>query len=287
MFSLKDRRAENQQIQVCFRTFEYLKARAFGWSVVSTSWLSKESSDHLSETQRKGSKIWGDSTLYDQVLGGNSNYAWLQSTDWWNSPCTSPCESSVERIRDKKPLLYSFNIIVVDDGLKHATEAPPIIREETGMPSMEACGHEDALRSSDAVHFQGLCSKDVSDEQRSQGITKWTTNTYPVDPIDLFSQVETLCRPLGSSLLKSVSDSKFSHLVLVPDKIDEEEFVTEIFPKLMKKQTIQNDAKLQTDCRLPTYRDSPVKFVYFSWLADSISADWLAPLRPYCLGFLE
>jgi hypothetical protein len=106
-----------------------------------------------------------------------------------------------------------------------------------------------------------------------------------------FLQVESLCQLLGSSVLKSVSDknaSSSSYIVLVPDKIDDESFRIDYFPRLVTNQIIPNNKhKLRVDCKLPAFQASKVKFVYFSWLADTISADWVAPLRPHCLGFLE
>jgi hypothetical protein len=121
--------------------------------------------------QDDSSSIWGDSTLYDQVLkgSGSSDYSWLQSTHWWNSPGMTPCQSSLQRVRSKKSLLSNFRFLILDDdGLRPTsmTRGPNIIREDRGIPCMADCTDEDVLvdeSDENKAHlFQGLCSNDVS-----------------------------------------------------------------------------------------------------------------------------
>lgn len=87
-------------------------------------------------------------------------------------------------------------------------------------------------------------------------------------------QVETLCQLLGLSVLKSVSDknaTSSSYIVLVPVMIDDASFRVNYFPRLVTNRIIPpNKHKLRVDCKLPAFRASKVKFVYFSWLADTI-----------------
>jgi hypothetical protein len=73
-------------------------------------------------------------------------------------------------------------------------------------------------------------------------------------------------------------------IVLVSDLIDDDLFEQEWFPELERRNVIPTGSMFETDCT-QDYFSSRVKFCYFSWIADSIAANTLAPTEPYSLGF--
>jgi hypothetical protein len=100
-------------------------------------------------------------------------------------------------------------------------------------------------------------------------------------------KVRKLCRILGSDIVKSAVGVDQMCVVLVPNMVDIYDLEVNVFPKLIDQQVFPRDSKLGTDCRQETYRSSKVKFVYFSWLFDSITANEMAPFRPHCIGYIE
>jgi hypothetical protein len=136
------------------------------------------------------------------------------------------------------------------------------------------------------LHFQDFASSGVS-VKCSTALRDGSGLFHQLKTRLSVIQIKTLCQMIGSQVLQSVSDTGTNHTILVPEMIDDELFHSEVFPALVENGIVPQSSKLQVDCRLPSYRGSRVKFVYFSWLTDTISADWLAPFRPYCLGFLE
>ena len=96
-----------------------------------------------------------------------------------------------------------------------------------------------------------------------------------------------LCQILGSQCFECATDPSQCFVVLVPDMVDDEIFHEEWLPKLINRKLVPEYSKFNANCKDLKYRISQVKFVYFSWLVDTISANLLAPIRPYCLGFLE
>ena len=97
--------------------------------------------------------------------------------------------------------------------------------------------------------------------------------------------MKTLCILSGAKVVKSISDLSVEHLVIVHDLVDEVELLEEIFPQLVRNGTVPNSSRLNSDCLSRGYQESRTKFVYSSWLADTISAAWVAPLQKYSLGF--
>ena len=255
---------------ICFRTFSYLKARALGFSIITTRSERAQNDDSFG--------IWGDSILYDQVASKSNKDTWLHSTTWWkNSGMASPCLSSVERVLRGQKLLANFEFIIIDDGLKKT-------RESSLVPRMSLCQDETALKLEESkAYFQGLSSDEVGNTGNNYGCPQ---TVHFVISSRFLLQVTTLCKILGSNLLNSVFDARSECIILVPDRLDEEFFSFEIYPKLLKKKIIPGTRMLYTDCTLPTYQKSNVKFLYFSWLADTVSADQIAPLFPHCLGYL-
>jgi hypothetical protein len=242
-----------KQVQVCFPTYEYLKARALGRPIISTHWLHKTNADD--QCSQEDFEIWGDISLYSEVVNGSP---WLSASDWWAHTAVSPCESSTTRSRGKESLLANFKFVVLDDDMETSTRKH-VIPDDVSLPSMEECHQEMALAPNYDAPFSTLSSHDV----------------------------RTLCRLLRSQVMESVAETSGWHIVLVPDLIDKGQFVTDWFPKLLQKKIIPQGGKLNMDCKKPQYRVALVKFVYFSWLVDTISANVLAPIRPHCLGFLE
>jgi hypothetical protein len=242
-----------KHVQVCFPTYEYLKARALGRPIVSTQWLHKSNAEE--QCSQEDYEIWGDLALYAKVVNGSP---WLSAADWWAQTAISPCESSTKRSRGKESLLASFKFIVLDDDMETSTRKH-VIPDDSSLPNMEECLQETVLaQNCDAPFSAFLSSHDV----------------------------KTLCRLLQSEVIESVAEASGWYIVLVPDLIDEGQFVNDWFPKLMQKKSIPQGGKLNVDCKKPQYRASRVKFVYFSWLVETISANILAPIRPHCLGFL-
>jgi hypothetical protein len=236
-------------VQVCFPTYKYLKARALGWPIISTRWLHNSNADE--QCSQEDCEIWGDFSIYAAVVNGSP---WLSAADWWTQTAISPCESST-----KESLLASFKFVVLDDGMETSTREHDVIPDDVSLPSMKDCHQETAPAQNCSAPFSTLSGHDV----------------------------RTLCRLLRSQVMESVTETSGWYIVLVPDLIEEEQFVTDWFPKLMRKKSIPQGGKLNVDCKKPQYRASRVKFVYFSWLVDTISANVLAPIRPHCLGFLE
>jgi hypothetical protein len=117
---------------------------------------------------------------------------------------------------------------------------------------MADCAEEDAFIESEnkAQHlFQGLRNNDVSFNERLTGMHVSCCSCFNLKLVFCL-QVETLCQLLGSSVLKSVSDKNAtsgSYIVLVPDRIDDETFHIDYFPRLVTNQIIS--PQKNTNCR--------------------------------------
>jgi hypothetical protein len=100
-------------------------------------------------------------------------------------------------------------------------------------------------------------------------------------------QVRALCKMLQAKLQHQVDEQFGSYIVLVPDLVDRDTFIASWFDKMKVEGLIAEDAVFAEGSKSEGYPNSRVKFVYFSWIAESISWDRMAPLEPYCLGYLK
>ena len=91
---------------------------------------------------------------------------------------------------------------------------------------------------------------------------------------------------LGANVVTANVGPLERFIVLVPDMLDVDALAKDVFPMLLTRKVIPSDSCFEVDCKKPTYRGSRVKFLYYSWLFDTICANIVAPIRPYCLGFL-
>jgi hypothetical protein len=147
-------------VKVCFRTFDYLKARALGYAVVSVKSLGGLSGDERFQSE-SCADVWGDSTLYQQVLKGGNEYCWLRSTNWWHSPGRTPCRSSIERGEKQNQMLSGLNIVLLDAGCSIGGHT--LDHSVASMPSLIDCSGEDALVSGYSKCFNGFSSSEVCD----------------------------------------------------------------------------------------------------------------------------
>lgn len=154
-------------IMVCFRSFNFLKALALGHSVLSSDCL--QQSKHLGRWRSEEFRIWGDATLYQQVVEGRS---WLKSADWWNRPSFSPCDSSMARSQTGKPLLTDFKIVVLGADLKRRGTCCNSLPYQLAQPSLGVYQAENLLdsHSSTQNNLDCLSCNDV----RCAGDSTWT-----------------------------------------------------------------------------------------------------------------
>ena len=102
------------RVIICLRTFSFLRARALGISIVSSDCLHQaKESGHW---QIDDFSIWGDATLYQRSIDGKTK--WLRTTDWWNKPTVSPCQSTISASKQGKKLFDKFTIVVPKLGLE-------------------------------------------------------------------------------------------------------------------------------------------------------------------------
>lgn len=76
-------------------------------------------------------------------------------------------------------------------------------------------------------------------------------------------------------------------LVLIPEEIDDELFTDQLLPTLVQKGIIPEKSQFRANqSGLDNSRTSncTVSVVYYSWLVESIVADMVAPISPFCLG---
>ena len=76
-------------------------------------------------------------------------------------------------------------------------------------------------------------------------------------------------------------------IVLVPDLVDGDAFAASWIPQMKVEQIIPRNSTFQEGNKSAGYRTSRVKFIYFSWIVETIAMDKMPPLRPHCLGYLE
>ena len=87
-------------INICARTFQYLWARAKGWSIEG----------------EYGETIWGDAEVYSQTMAqlsaqsSNTN-SWIRNAPWWGTTKLSPCP----RIPAPTRLLDGYRILLISN----------------------------------------------------------------------------------------------------------------------------------------------------------------------------
>jgi hypothetical protein len=151
---------------VCFRSFNFLKALALGHSVLSSDCL--QQSKDFGRWRSEEFRIWGDATLYQQVVEGRS---WLKSADWWNQPRFSPCDSSMAHSQTRKPLLSDIKVVVLGADLKRRDTCWNAAPYQIAPPSLGVYQAENLLdsHSSTPNNLDSLSCNDV----RCAGTSTW------------------------------------------------------------------------------------------------------------------
>lgn len=96
-----------------------------------------------------------------------------------------------------------------------------------------------------------------------------------------------MCTILGGHISETVDEGGDQHIVLISDTVDDDIFECEDFLKLAERNIIPPHRSLNNNPRSKECHSSTIKFVYYSWVADSIAANFVAPFEPYMLGFVQ
>ena len=248
-------------MRTCARTLEFLKAQAIGVAVVSCDWITDSIEDSQSSalSSPRAFGIWGDLDLYTvayivqssrnrrrrktkkQTTGLVRRYEWLKATDWWGTDF-GPCESARRHRRTKAPArLQGYSIAVVADGVP-----------------AEAAYHQ----------------KKQQQQQQDEGSAERIRNR-PIHRLEA-DEVELLCRLWGARVVDTdaetgATNEKYTSaqaptnglIVLVPDEMEQDKIDTLM---MMKKNQVG---------------DRNTTILRWSWLVDSIAANYVAPMANY------
>ena len=73
--------------------------------------------------------------------------------------------------------------------------------------------------------------------------------------------------------------------MLISDTIDDDVIESDHIPSLIQRNVIPQNTRILADPESFDYDYCKILFVYYSWVADSIAANHLAPIEPYLLGY--